>query len=80
MHVGFITNTTEECQTCMISATLVWSDQPGYLDYKRCLINDLELYLTKNNETQRTFPNGLDEEDFRNNAERVQVDTSSGDY
>ena len=55
----------------MISATLVWSDQPGYLDCKRCLINDLDLYLTKNNETQRIFPNGLDEADFRNNAERV---------
>ena len=57
----------------------MWSDQSGYLDCKRCQINDLELYLTKNNETQRIFPNGLDEVDSCNNAERVQVDTSSGD-
>jgi len=68
-----------ECGISMISATLVWSDPPAYLDCKKCLINDLDLYLTKNNEEQHIFPNGLDEADSINNAERVQVDAMHGD-
>jgi len=67
-------DTSGGCINDVFSVTLVWNDVPGVPGCLKCFVNDLDLYVTKTgNDTIKIFPNGRDTKDFKNNAERVQV-------
>lgn len=72
---------SERCSGKTLSVTLVWNDVPaGVAGCAKCLMNDLDLVVTKSSSdatdasTLRLFPNGVNDKDDYNNAERVQVD------
>ena len=65
------------CMLAEISATLVWMDPPGLPGCDACVLNDLDLVVTKNGQTY--FPNGLASKDEKNNVERTRVFVSPGD-
>jgi hypothetical protein len=58
-----------------LSATLVWTDPPGSPSCNAgCVLNDLDLFVTKAGRNGRFFPNGLGSADTVNNVERVRID------
>ena len=66
------------CDTTTFTVTLVWNDIPGTVGCAHCLINDLDLYVIKNDITY--YPNGNDSKDFINNSERIRLqDIHHGD-
>ena len=76
-----IDTSTAACQSNELRATLVWSE-PGFsLGCRRCLLNDLDLFIIPVADPSNVyFPNGLDKRDSLNNAERVIVpDASAGE-
>eukprot|EP00586_Coscinodiscus_wailesii_P008645 CAMPEP_0172523930 /NCGR_PEP_ID=MMETSP1066-20121228/293918_1 /TAXON_ID=671091 /ORGANISM="Coscinodiscus wailesii, Strain CCMP2513" /LENGTH=897 /DNA_ID=CAMNT_0013307029 /DNA_START=125 /DNA_END=2819 /DNA_ORIENTATION=+ len=72
---------TESCNPgTKFSATLAWTDPPATGGCKSCVLNDLDMFVTKNNFTAtKYFPNGLGGKDALNNVERVQLDFNEGD-
>ena len=58
-----------------LSATLVWFERGASMGCTRCLINDLDLTITRDGDVNRTiyYPNGLDRPDNLNTVERVVV-------
>lgn len=64
------------CSFESLSATLVWFERGASMGCTRCLINDLDLTITRDGDVNQTvyYPNGLDQSDNINNVERVVVD------
>lgn len=63
------------CTNPTFTATLVWTDAPSLSGCADCLINDIDLFVIKNNDESITYyPNGLSTKDYKNNAERVRID------
>lgn len=60
-----------------LSATLVWTDPPGAPSCVLCLINDLDLYITDQEQSTKFYPNGRASRDTINNAERIRIDSVS---
>ena len=64
------------CESKTFSVTLAWMDKasmPGCTG--KCLINDLDLYVTKNHDEHNKFyPNGRSVPDNQNTAERVRIE------
>ena len=69
------------CQSNELRATLVWSEPGSSLGCRRCLLNDLDLFVIPVADPSTVYhPNGLDKRDSLNNAERVIVpDASAGE-
>ena len=67
------------CQSKTLSVTLTWMDlaSPSTGCPEKCLINDLDLYITKNHD--KYFPNGLDKRDEQNTVERVRIEDAEQD-
>ena len=59
-----------------LSATLVWFERGASMGCTRCLINDLDLTITRDGDVNQTiyYPNGLDRPDNINSVERVVVE------
>lgn len=59
-----------------LSATLVWFERGASMGCTRCLINDLDLTITREGDANQTrfYPNGLDQADKVNNVERIVVE------
>lgn len=58
-----------------LSATLVWTDPPGApFCNMGCVLNDLDLFLTRKGRDGIIFPNNLNQADSTNNAERVRIE------
>ena len=58
-----------------LSATLVWTDPPVAPNCNRgCVLNDLDLFVTRSGSSNKIFPNGLNQADSTNNAERVRIE------
>lgn len=63
------------CTWDQLSVTLVWVEPGSASGCVRCLVNDLDLVVTKNgDETKKFYPNGLSSKDSMNTAERVVID------
>merc|ERR1712226_658322 len=60
-----------------VRATLVWTDPPGQTGCSDCLINDLDLIVSKSGAV--IYSNGGTSADTKNNAERVRVPAAAGD-
>ena len=56
-----------------LSATLVWTDPAGAYNAAKPLVNDLDIFITKNGSSTKTYPNGLRDKDYINNAERIRM-------
>ena len=56
-----------------LSTTLVWFEKGAAMGCTRCVINDLDLYVTQDGDDSRTryYPNGLQNKDNINTVERV---------
>ena len=69
------------CDSTELRATLVWSEPGSSLGCRRCLLNDLDLFVIPVADPATVyFPNGLDKRDSTNNAERVIIpDAVSGE-
>lgn len=62
------------CDSTELRATLVWSEPGSSLGCRRCLLNDLDLFIIPVADPATVyFPNGLDKRDGTNNAERVII-------
>eukprot|EP00562_Extubocellulus_spinifer_P001757 CAMPEP_0178474814 /NCGR_PEP_ID=MMETSP0696-20121128/2794_1 /TAXON_ID=265572 /ORGANISM="Extubocellulus spinifer, Strain CCMP396" /LENGTH=1296 /DNA_ID=CAMNT_0020102075 /DNA_START=71 /DNA_END=3961 /DNA_ORIENTATION=- len=61
------------CNFPDLSATLVWFEKGAAMGCTRCVINDLDLYVTRDGDESQTryYPNGLEQEDSINTIERV---------
>ena len=70
-------DTSNGCTNTRLSVTLAWTDPPGTTNCLRCLVNDLDLYLTKEGSTTTFYPNGRDTRDSVNNVERVIIEDVS---
>jgi hypothetical protein len=58
-----------------LSATLVWTDPAGApFCNMGCVLNDLDLFLTRKDREGKIFPNNLNQADSINNAERVRIE------
>lgn len=58
-----------------LSATLVWTDPAGApFCNMGCVLNDLDLFLTRKGSDGIMFPNNLNEADSTNNAERIRIE------
>ena len=66
------------CTFESLSATLVWFERGASMGCTRCLINDLDLAITKDGDLNQTvyYPNGLNRPDNINNVERIVVDNA----
>lgn len=62
------------CLETQMRATLAWADPPGGSGCVRCLLNDLDLSITKNGTSTVYYPNGLSSPDTVNNVERIIID------
>ena len=61
------------CTKNVLSVTIVWMDKPGYpYCIDTCLMNDIDLYITKNN--VKYYPNGNMKKDNKNTVERIRID------
>mmetsp|Transcript_33715 Transcript_33715/g.74240 ORF Transcript_33715/g.74240 Transcript_33715/m.74240 type:complete len:965 (+) Transcript_33715:233-3127(+) len=70
-------DTSNGCTNPRLSVTLAWTDPPATVNCVRCLVNDLDLYLTKTGNATTFYPNGLDTKDSINNVERVIIEDVS---
>uniref|UniRef100_A0A7S4MVU2 subtilisin n=1 Tax=Odontella aurita TaxID=265563 RepID=A0A7S4MVU2_9STRA len=70
---------TRGCTAEEISVTLCWADPAAFPGCKSCLLNNLDLLVTKKGDSRTFFPNGRSSRDDTNNAERVRVPASNGD-
>jgi len=61
------------------SVTLVWVDPPNVPNCVECVLNDLDLLVTKNGGAERMHPNGKDGPDTINNSERIRMGVTNGD-
>jgi len=57
-----------------LSATLAWTDPDVSPFCNECVLNDLDLYITKEGAMERNYPNGLSNADSTNNIERVRIE------
>ena len=69
---------SESCCAEYISVTLVWTDPRNSAGCVKCVVNDLDLLVTKNDEFV-SYPNGLTTPDSINNVERIRVSANVGD-
>lgn len=60
-----------------LSVSLVWYDPPSGVGCTRCLLNNLNLFLTSDSKTY--YSNGMKFKDDINNSERVQIVVEDGD-
>ena len=69
------------CDSTELRATLVWSEPGSSLGCRRCLLNDLDLFVIPVADPATVYlPNGLGNRDSLNNAERVIIpDAASGE-
>lgn len=67
----------DKCDT--FSATLVWTERQATPGCARCVENDLDLLVTKTNDSSKFYPNGKNSRDSLNTAERVRTSASIGD-
>lgn len=72
-------NTNGGCSVSKLSVTLVWSDPPSLPNCQKCVLNDLDLFMTKVGSSNTIFPNGLSRRDSINNSERIQINVNNGD-
>jgi len=69
---------SETCCAEYISVTLVWTDPRNSAGCVKCVVNDLDLLVTKNDEFA-SYPNGLTTPDSINNVERIRISANVGD-
>lgn len=63
------------CDAKDLSVTLVWIEEGSPPGCTKCLLNDLDLYVTENGKSSiRYHPNGRSVKDHNNNVERVVID------
>ena len=64
------------CKSKTLSVTITWMDKPAMPGCTgKCLINDLDLYVTKNHDEHNKFyPNGRAGRDDHNTVERVRIE------
>lgn len=67
------------CTASELSVTLVWNDPPSVPNCQKCVLNDLDLYLTKVGTSTIIYPNGRSRRDSLNNSERIRIDVNNGD-
>jgi len=72
-------NTNGGCDVRDVSVTLVWTDPPSLPNCQQCVLNDLDLYMTRVGSSPRIYPNGLSRRDNTNNSERIRIGVSNGD-
>jgi hypothetical protein len=61
------------CESDMLSVTLVWMEQGSIPGCSSCVLNDLDLSVTRQGDATVYYPNGRNSPDPINNSERVQV-------
>ena len=69
--------TVDDENSCQgpLSATLVWTDPAGAPNCNLgCVLNDLDLSVRRQDTSGVIFPNGRNQPDTLNNAERVRID------
>lgn len=67
------------CDFEAFSTTLVWFE-PASANYcNKCLLNDLDLYVTKNGDELKYYPNGKSTKDNVNTVERVAIGSGVND-
>lgn len=59
------------CDFEAFTATLVWFEPASATYCNKCLLNDLDLYVTKNGDDLKYYPNGRSTKDSVNTVERV---------
>lgn len=76
-----VTVDASACDSTELRATLVWSEPGSSLGCRRCLLNDLDLFVIPVADPATVYyPNDLDKRDSTNNAERVIIpDTVTGE-
>ena len=63
------------CDAMDLSVTLTWIEEGSPPGCTKCLLNDLDLYVTENGKSSiRYHPNGRSIKDHSNNVERVVID------
>jgi len=65
-----------KCESSILSVTLVWTDHSSRPSCNRCLLNDLDLVVVMDG--VKYYPNGQDNRDDINNAERIKLDVKNG--
>jgi len=62
------------CTEDTISVSLIWMEEGSFPGCANCVLNDLDLSITKQGDKEIVYyPNGRDNPDDVNNAERVQI-------
>lgn len=76
-----VTIDTTACGSSELRATLIWSEPGSSLGCRRCLLNDLDLFVIPVADPSTVYyPNGHDKRDNLNNAERVIIpDAAAGE-
>lgn len=64
-------NQASSCNSNELRVTVAWADPPGTIGCRRCLVNDLDLYVVNESTKSTTYPNGRLGVDSYNNVERV---------
>jgi len=68
-------NKSRGCDADVLSVTLAWIEEGSAPGCTKCLLNDLDLYITEDGrESVRYHPNGRSIKDDVNNVERVVID------
>lgn len=75
--MSFTVDKSNGCNASELTATLTWFDQSGQPGCQNCLIDDLDLYITKGDTTY--YPNGLNKRDTLHSTERVRISSSDGE-
>jgi hypothetical protein len=72
-----VTVTSSEACVAPLSATLVWIDPHVAPNCNRgCVLNDLDLNVTRNGNIGNIFPNDLNQADSANNSERLRIENT----
>ena len=67
------------CDFEAFTATLVWFEPASATYCNKCLLNDLDLYVTKNGDGLKYYPNGKSTKDSVNTVERVTLGSGVDD-
>jgi hypothetical protein len=67
------------CDFGAFAATLVWFEPASATYCNKCLLNDLDLYVTKNGDDLKYYPNGKSTKDSVNPVERVTLESGIAD-
>ncbi len=77
--ISFTIDKSDGCDISTVSATIAWMDPPSSNGCMKCMINDIDLMLTKGGSSQSIYPNGKGNADRVNNIERIRIDVNDGE-